>query len=250
MAYSFKPSSWSERVWRSNNSADMARGNVPGSFPYSTHGESLVDGGIERLIRESEMPPTLTVPDGIQLAVVSSSALDTGEIVIKYLDGDLLASSERLTLNGTTPVTTTATDIRAINNVYSASGPVNGAIDLTQGGVRHGYIPAGSVQYNTSIQRVPANKRLMVKAMYAGSASGSSAAKVIIKVESSFINGDSFANDGWLHPLGSVAAQDNSISLSGFGPFPIPGGEWIGFTAISDKAATVTAGLFGWLEDA
>lgn len=250
MPYSFKTSGWPERLWRTNNNADIARGNVPGSITYSTFGQRNVVANVESVVRETGMPTTLTVPDNIQLTVVSTSASDIGNIVIKYLDGNLFAQEERITLNGLTPVTTVATDIRAINNVYSLNGPVVGNINFTSGGTRYAYIPAGDVQFNTSLQRIPANKRLMVQALYGGAASGSSAARVVIKLETSFINGDSFAEAGVLHPIGAIALQDSSTSIGGNGIFPVPPGEWIGFTAKSDKDATVTAGLFGYLEDA
>jgi hypothetical protein len=71
----------------------------------------------------------------------------------------------------------------------------------------------------------------------------------VLKLETSFINGDSFANLGFLHPIAAIALQDSSSTLGGFGPFPIPAGEWVGFTASCDKAADVVAGLFGWIED-
>lgn len=250
IAYSFKTSGWPERLWRTNNVADIARGNVPGSQPYSTFGQTNVSGGVETVVWETGMPITLTVPDSVQMTIASTSASDTGNIVIKYLDGDLIAREERLTLTGTTPLLTQATDIRAINNIYSLNGPLVGSVDFANAGTRYAYIPAGDTQYNTSLHRVPSNKRLMIDSIYGGAASGSSAARVIIKLETSFINGDSFAEDGYLHPLGAIALQDSSTTMAGFGPFPIPGGEWVGFTALSNKDATLTAGLFGWLEDA
>lgn len=250
MPYSFKTSSWTERLWRTNNNADIARGNVPGSVPYNIFGQRSVVANVDTVVWETGMPATLTVPNNIQLTIVSSSASDTGGIVIKYLDGNLLAQEERLTLTGTTPITTTATDIRAINNIYSLSGPVVGNVNFTSGGTRYGYLPAGDVQFNTSLQRVPSNKRLMVQTIYGGATSGSAAARVVIKLETSFINGDRFADIGILHPVAAIALQDTSTSIGGDGVLPIPGGEWVGFTAKSDKNATVTAGLFGYLEDA
>lgn len=250
MSYSFKASGWPERLWRSNNNADIARGNVPGSSPYSTFGQMSALADTETVVWETGMPAILTVPDSIQLTAVSSSASDTGVVVIKYLDGNLLAQEERLTLTGTAPVATTATDIRAINNIYSMVGPVVGNVDFTSGGTRYAYLRAGDVQFNTSLQRIPANKRLLIQNLYGGAASGSAAARVVIKLETSFINGDSFADQGILHPVGAIALQDSSTALGGAGIFPIPGGEWVGLTALADKDATVTAGLFGFLEDA
>ena len=250
MTYSFKTSGWPERLWRTNNDADIARGNVPGSTPFSTFGEKVVTGSGTSIVWQTGMPNTLTAPDNIQLTIVSTSALDTGEIVIKYLDGNLIERYETVTLNGTTSVTTNATDIRAINNAYSKYGPVNGTITFVSGGVTYGRMTAGDIQFHTSMIRVPANKRLMLTGLYAGAASGSSDSRVVVSLVTSFINGDSFADDGWLHPLAAVGIQDSSATFPNFGPFPIPAGEWVGFKASWDKATTITAGFFGYMEDA
>jgi len=249
MTYSFQKSGWPERLWRTNNVADISRGNVPGSVPFSTFGEKAVTGSGTSIVWQTGMPDVLTVPNNIQLTLVSTSASDTGNIVIKYLDGGLIERYETVTLDGLTPVTTSATDIRAVNNAYSTFSPVNGTITMTSGGVTYGRMTTGDIQFHTSMVRVPANKRLMMTSIYAGSTSGSSDSRVIIRMVASFINGDSFANDGYLHPLAAVGLQDSSEALS-FGPFPIPGGEWVGFRATWDKATTITAGFFGWLEDA
>lgn len=250
MTYSFRTSAWPERLWRSNNAADIARGNVPGSRPFAAFGEKVVTGSGTSILWSTGMPNTLTVPNSIQLSVVSSSASDTGDIGIRYLDGDLIEQTETLTLNGTTPVLTAATDIRAINNVYSKNGPVVGNITLTNGGVTYARINAGRLEHTSSLQRVPAGKRLMINSLYAGSASGSSDSRVIARLVTSFINGDSFATQGYLHTVGAVALEDSSTALAGFGPFPIAAGEWVGLQVTWDKAADITGGFFGWTEDA
>lgn len=251
MTYSFKTSGWPERLWRNNNTADIARGNVPGSQPYTAFGNKTTDGAEDSIvITENGMPSTFIVPGGIQLSIVSTSASDTGRIKLRYLDGDLVESYETVQLAGTTPVLTVATDIRAINNAYYIDGAgVVGTVTGTSGGVTHMVIPAGSIQFNTTMQRVPAGKRLMINALYAGAISGSAAARCLIKLETTFINGDSFADSGILHPVAAIGVQDNSTTLGGFGPFPIPAGEWIGLTSSCDKGADITGGYFGWLED-
>lgn len=250
MSYSFKTSGWPERLWRTNNDADIARGNVPGSVPFSAYGEMVVAGAGTSLIWETGMPTTLTVPNSIQLTLVSTSSLDNQNIAIKYLDGDLLERTETVTLNGLTPVTTVATDIRAINNAYSKDGLVTGSISFTNGGVTYATIRPNDIQFHSSIQRVPANKRMMVHSLFAGSASGSSDSRVTVRFVTSFFNGDSFAQNGYLHTVAGISIQDSSSVLSGFGPFPIPAGEWVGLRAQWDKAADITAGYFGYLEDA
>jgi hypothetical protein len=46
MTYSFKTAGWPERLWRTNNDADIARGNVPGSTPFSTFGGFVSTGAV------------------------------------------------------------------------------------------------------------------------------------------------------------------------------------------------------------
>lgn len=229
---------------------EIARGHIPGAITYYTFGEMNVTSGVETFVWEDGMPSTFTVPDNIQLTAVSTSALDTQRVRIRYLDGNLNPQVETITLNGNSPVLTTATDIRAIDTIYTIDGPFNGSVNFTSGGVRYAYISgAGMVQYNTTVRRVPAGKRLMISSLYAGAISGTAAAKVTLKLETTFINGDSFAEDGIFTPLGAFAVQDNTQSFSSFGVLAIPEGEWIAFTALSDKDAKVSAGFFGWLED-
>lgn len=250
MAYSFKVSGWPERLWRTNNDADIARGNVPGTAPVTAFGERIVSGSGSGLIRETGVPATLTVPNSIQLTAVSTSSSDIGDVGIRYLDGNLVEQTEVLSLNGLSSVTTTATDIRAINNIYTKYGPANGDITFTSGGVTYAKITTGQLQYRTSLIRIPANKRLMMTGIYAGSASGSSDSRVVVSLVTSFINGDSFANQGYLHPVAAIAIQDSSQTFPNFGPFPVAAGEWVGFEAKWDKAADITAGMFGYMEDA
>lgn len=243
-----KTSGWPERTWRNVYAADVARGYVPGAQQWHMFGITDTASNVERIIREVGMPNTMTVPNGVQLTVVSTSAADTMTLKIRYLDGDLVERVEAVQLTGTTPVLTQATDIRAINNAYVLNGGAVGTITGSAGGVQQLRINPGDVQYNAALYRVPAGKRLMIATMFAGSSSGSTVAKAIVKFEGSFANGDRFADQGYLHPMAAIALQDNSETMT-FGPFAIPSGEWIAFTVISDKPATVSAGAFGWLEN-
>lgn len=244
-----KTSGWPERLWRNANTFDIARGIVPGSKQWYMFGLTNTESNVERLIRETGMPNTLTVMAGSQLSVVSTSASDTAVLKILYLDGTLTERVEAVQMNGTTPVLTQATNIRAINGAYLMNNGAVGTITGTAGGIQQLRINALDIQYNAALYRVPAGKRLMLDTMFAGSTSGSSAAKAIVKVEGSFANGDLFGDQGFLHPVAGVGMQDVSVTMPNFGPFAIPAGQWIGFTAITDKVATVTAGAFGWLED-
>jgi hypothetical protein len=241
---------WVERIWRNGYGADVARGLVPNAISYAAFGDIVTSGPIETVLWETGMPATLTVPNNIRLSVVSASAGETKRIKIRYLDGNLVQRTETVTLNGTTPVLTVATDIRAVNNAYSLDGPLTGRVTMTNNGNIHATIPAGAVQFNTSLQRVPAGKRLMVTGLYAGSTSGTAAARATVKLETSTVNGDDFSEQGWLHPVAGIAFQDTSIAMSLPAPLAVNAGAWVGLIGSCDKAATLIGGIIGWTEEA
>lgn len=240
--------SWHERLWRNNNVADIARGRVPNTKPFAIFGERVTAGAVtDSALWETGMPNGLTVPQGVQLSFVAAGAT-TQRLKMVYLDGDLIERIETITLTGTVPVLTQATDIRFVNSVYSLDGVLLQGVTATAGGTTYVVIPAGAVQFDGAIYRVPAGKRLMLTSLYGGAVSGTSAARVVLKIETSFFNGDRFADSGVLHPVGGVALQDNAVTLP-FGPFPIPAGEIVAMTFKCDKAADVVGGFFGWLEN-
>jgi len=239
--------SWHERLWRTNNVADIARGAVPGAKPFAAFGENITTGSVaESILWETGMPAALTVPNAVQMSFASSDT-DTRRLKLVYLDTDLLERVETVTLNGTTPVPTVATGIRFINNLYSLDGGAARTVTVSNGGTTYARLNSGEVQFNQAMYRVPAGRRLMLTSLYGGATSGSSAARVVIKAEVSFFNGDSFGAQGILHPVGGIAIQDNATTLS-FGPFPVPAGEIVALTFKCDKAADVVGGFFGWTE--
>jgi hypothetical protein len=247
MAYGVQ--SWHERLWRTNNTADIARGRVTGARPFAAFGERSASGAVTSdLLRDTGTPATLTVPSGVQMSFASSGT-DTRRMKMLYLDGDLHERVEVITLDGTTPVPTQATDVRFINLIYSLDDAAARTVTVTSGGVTYAVINIGEVQFNQAVYRVPAGRRLMLTALYAGAVSGSSASRVTVKIRTSFFNGDSFADLGILHPVGGIAIQDDATTLS-FGPFPIPPGEIVAITFKCDKAADVVGGFFGWTEEA
>jgi hypothetical protein len=239
-----------ERLWATSNGVDIARRDVPGAYSLNVFGQTEAEAGVPRFIREPGTPDDLVVPKGIQLTAVSSDAADTQRIRIRYLDSNLIENIETIQLAGTTPVTTQASDIRAVNGAYSIDGLAVGDITLTgDDGFVHASIPSGEVQFNTTLRRVPAGHRYMVTSLIAGSASGSSDAKCLFKFEMSFIENDSFAEDGVFVPEKSFVLQDSSESIYvGNNPIVVPEGEWYGFRVTASKVATVTASTVGWME--
>lgn len=244
-----KTAGWPERTWRNLYTSDVARGIVPGASIYVGFAETEFNAAhAESPIWETPMPHVFTPPNGIRLTVVSTSALDTDTIKLVYLDANLDRKVESIILNGLTPVLTVATDVHAILTVYSLGVPVVGSVTLKNNGTTFAVIPAGSVQFNTGIQRVPAGYRLMIHTMFAGATSGNAAAKVTVGLYTSMVEGESFRSAGPVFPVAKIGLQDNSVTMPGFPPLAVTSGEWFGFYASCDKAATVTAGLFGWLE--
>jgi hypothetical protein len=247
MAYGVQ--SWHERLWRTNNTADIARGRVTGARPFAAFGERATIGAVTKsVVWENGMPTTLTIPNAVQMSFVANGT-DTRRMKMVYLDDSLNERVETITLNGTTPVLTQAADVRFINSLYSLDGANDRTVTISNGGTTYALIGAGQVQFNQAVYRVPAGRRLMLTSLYAGAVSGSSASRVVIRVETSFFNGDSFATQGILHPVGGIAIQDGATTLA-FGPFPIPPGEIVALTLKCDKAADVLGGFFGWTEEA
>ena len=229
---------------------DIARGKVDGAYAVNIFGSRNIVADVETIVSEAGMPPVMTVPDNVQLVFSSSTVGDVGQIKFVYLDVNLNEQVETITLAGSTPVLSVATDVRALNKAYRLDTLSSGTITVLGGTVTHAIIPAGAVTFNSTLQRVPSGKRLLITDFVVGSISGASAARVLMKLETTFINGDTTFQDlGIFTPLSGVSTQDNSLASTGFIPIKIGSGEWVSITAISDKDATVTASIFGWIED-
>ena len=75
-------------------------------------------------------------PAGEQMTLVSSNNADNGAtatgvltVRLHYLDAGGYEQTEDVTLNGTTPVTTTATDMRFVNDLYALTVGSNGVAE-------------------------------------------------------------------------------------------------------------------------
>lgn len=135
-----------------------------------------------------EFPPDA----GIQMSIVSSSANDanggTGsrQVSIYYLDASGKEQTESVTMNGTTPVLTAATNIRRVNDFYvtsvGSSGSSQGDIVLqnTGGTVTYSKISATTSRARQCIWTVPAGKRAIItEVSIGGSPEGGSASNYI-----------------------------------------------------------------------
>lgn len=240
---------------------EIARNNVKGAFPFFSYGRLTTSGAATDVLVQDHDGTVLRVPPipGVQMSIASTSANDaaagTGArtIVIEYLDGNLDYSFELITLNGTTPVNTVATDIRWVQVMHVATAGTGekaaGQINLSFDGNTYSRISTNRRTANSSLRRVPRNKQLFINSMYAGSDSGSSASRVLVEWFITQINGLNQQETGLYYSQIGISLQDNSTTLSLNMPLPIEAGHIVGFNATCDKAATITAGFIGWIED-
>lgn len=238
---------------------DVARGKIAGATSFGGFGEKVTSGADSGLLWPDGVytyPPSA----GVQVSVVSTSANDiavTGSgartIDIHYLDADLLEKIETVTMNGLTPVLTTATDIRFIQCMhlvtFGSGKAAAGSITASNGANIYSQISAGNVRCSSSLRMVPARKRLLITSMYGGCVSGTSAAKVVIRIVTPTFDGHDFTTDSLFMPLFSAGFQDSSSGLTIPCPLVFTEGQSVGMTFEGDKAATVIGSWFGVLEN-
>lgn len=111
-----------------------------------------------------------------QLQVVSTSTNDTSAgtgaqtVVLQYLDNNNDLHSENINLNGTTPVTTTATNISRVNNLFvwdvGGNGYAAGDIQVQDvgGGTAYAQITAGNNKWRSARLFIPRNWTLFITA--------------------------------------------------------------------------------------
>lgn len=238
----------------------VARGRMPGTVPFGGYGERVASAGeTNRVIWPNGvfvLPPSA----GIQMSIVSTSVNDdlagthARKLEMHYIDSNGDDQHEVIEMDGTTPVLTAATDIRFINCLHihdvGDNSETAGTITASDGGITYAEISQGDVRCTSSMRMIPTGKVCYVAGAVGGSVSGTSAAKVIIKVVASELDSHQYIDPLILIPYGGVAVQDVSEAYN----FPVPlkfsAGSIVGLILTTDKAATVTGSWFGWIEDA
>lgn len=97
----------------------------------------------------------------LTMSCVSDSAEDTGSILISGLDENYQEIYDVVTLNGTTPVTTTNQFFR-INSANILSGSNVGNITISNSGTTYAYIGAGLGTHQAIVYTVPAGRSLYI----------------------------------------------------------------------------------------
>lgn len=237
---------------------NVARGLVAGARPFGAYGKRTTVGAETNVVWPDgvySFPPA----SGVQLSVVSTSANDTvagtgiRTLEIHYLDANLDEQHEIVTMNGLTPVLTTATNVRFVQcmhlNTFGAGKAAAGNITASVGAAVFSQISIGEVRCSSSVRMVPRGKRLLIYAVEGGSVSGTAAAQTIVQFATPTFEGHNYIPDAVFIPLASAAVQDASLALPLLGPIPFTEGQACGMIFSTDKTATVVSSWFGILED-
>jgi hypothetical protein len=237
----------------------VARGDISGAEPFGAYGERTTTGAEVNILWPDgayALPPAA----GVQISLVSTSASDAAAgtgvrtLDMHYLDTDLARRVESMTLNGTTPVLSVATNVRFVECLhmvtYGSGKAADGTISASTGGQVYSQIVTGAVRCASSVRMVPAGKRAMVTSMYGGSVSGSAAAGAKVYLTSCHFGGHDYTADSIFFPVGAAAFQDGSAGLQFDPPLVFEEGATMALSFSTDKAATIVGSWFGYLENA
>lgn len=240
----------------------VARGEVPNAYPFASFGIRTASSGETNQVIWPGPAGAFSIPPaaGVQMTIQSTSANDTltgtnvQKVEIHYLDSNLDPQFEQISMNGLTPVNTTATDIRFINcmHVYQVGTThyADGDITAEYSGTVYSIVSAMSLRCESSARMVPTGKVCYVEGAMGGSSSGTAAASVILTIAASELDADQFIDPLLLFPYGGIGVQDSSATYNFPTPLKFSAGTVIAMLGSTDKNAVITASWFGWLEDA
>lgn len=238
----------------------VARGMVEGAYRFGAYGERTSAGSETNFPVWPNGSMTLPADTGVQMTLVSTSTDDAAEgtgaqqVRLIYLDVNLNMQREVVTLNGTTSVTTDATDIRFIQCMYvhdaGTGAKAAGDISAANGGTTYSEILTGDLRCSSSFRMVPAGKRLFVMGGSIGSASSTADAITTIRIVASEIDEIQYKDPLMLFPFVSVGVANGSTSWRLEVPEVFQAGTLVGATHTTDKAATVGANWYGRIEGA
>lgn len=232
----------------------VAHGLIDGAAPYSSNGEYEAGGAVTDFPVHSAGAVNISLT-GVQMSFVSSSVNDAAAgtglrtLLMSYIEHSTLAAkTEVITMNGTTPVLSVATNIRFINSLTmltAGSGGKNaGTITVTNGGLTYGGIATGRRVQMSAYRMVPAGKVFYPDTVFASSNSGAAATKAVFHLV-----GWSSSVPYWI-PSNAIGVQDNPFSVSLREGRGVTAGNAFGVEVETDKSSHLTASIIGRLENA
>lgn len=240
---------------------DIAEGNVSGHTPYTKIGYNADVDNVEEDVWSTGGKYVFPTAE-MQMEVVSSNAADaaagTGiqQVTIYYLDDAFAEKSETVTLDGTTPVATTATDIYRVNAIRAArvgtGGKAAGTID-----VRHldntpiyRSISAGQTRGRGLIDTVPAGKTVYITDVNISSVNTAAGHYSVFTLRANY-DDKTDAKVDWMEPYFELAVQDGAQHFPFTAPIKIPATCDYVVSVIADASnsnCVCHAGLRGWKE--
>jgi hypothetical protein len=236
---------------------------------------SLTDDNIVRVLGRANsvdnirtdlwIGPTVTYvfppAGGIQMRLVSSSANDTlagtgaQKMMIHYLDASYIEHSEIISMNGTTPVTTVATNILRINSFHiyqsGTGGTSAGNISLTNtaGTITYAYLDLNYNESRMAVYTIPAGKTLYLNHWQgsSGTTTGNHFTRIALRATSH--SGILLNTFNAIDEVGTMNGGDNITFPI---PIAIPATADVKITAISDSSsadAIVMGAFHGWIEN-
>lgn len=200
---------------------------------------------------------------GIQMTIVSTSTEDaaagTGvaQVEINYLDANYAEQTERRTITGTDPVTTTATNILRVNYFHtyalgssgSNTGSAVGNITLKNGAGMQTYamIPALGNFSRHGVFTVPANKAAFLTYWDIG-AGGATAGKLVRAMLRATCTHDGVLTPGIFQYKRMTIVMDAVHAMEFRIPLKVPATADIKVSAFDETNAVVTTYFEGWME--
>lgn len=240
----------------------LAEGLLAGHFPVHLIGYVNGVNATRVDIWEAGTPSEYVFPvSPIQMRIVSSSTNDTGAgtgvrtVDIGYLDTNYNQQSETVTLNGTNPVNTVATNILRINSLHTmtagsgACAAGNISLQNTAGTVTYSRITATHNFSRQLIYTVPAGYKFFITSYTKATTTAASghSQEMGIRTTSTL---DYELTPGIFQYKSIVLLDNSSFSKSFDMPIMIPPMTDIKGYAISDgaNAAICTMTLEGWID--
>lgn len=240
---------------------NIAEGYLSGHTPFSKLGYSPASTASETTLWAPGTQYVFPVA-AQQMEVVSTDntndkAAGTGclTVGISYLDGNYVEKTTTVTLNGTTAVATSVSDILRINYFYGltfgSTGKAAGTISIRNldHTTVYGQISAGYTLCRSSVYTVPAGKTLYLSSVMF-SAAGTATSKSVRMIIHGSRNplGTIYTSGTVFYPMLEVMQMDGSqVYVTDF-PLAAPATTDLKVSVIGVAAAICTSELHGWLE--
>lgn len=239
---------------------DIAEEARADHVPIRVSGLNEVVNNTEETVWEVGGIYTYPSSDGIQLTINSDSTEDdpTGAGIrtldLHYLDTAYAEQQESITLGGTSAITSSATDIRRIQNIHTltagSSATADGTIDFVSGGTTFAIISPGENTVRQALWTVPAEKTAFLTcwSVGVGNNQGGRFGRFELEATADF-EGDYLKDIFVVKDI--INIQDNAIAVPLCVPFSFPQKTDIQVRAVSDQVAAnaIMSGRFdGWYE--